>query len=435
MENILASEQAVKAASVNGTDIYRVDAEKFKTTSINFFFIGPLSSSNATMNALLPAVLRRGNAKFNTLKSISLQHEKLYGTSFDCGVTKKGELHVIQFYTEFLSPMYVPGQEDMFSKAFELFSDIIFDPYLENGCFKKEYVDQEKEKLRMLIEGRVNDKMQYCVERCLEEVCKDEPYGIYDYGSVDDLDRINAEDLTKHYHKVIETYQLQVYLAGSVDDKQIDTVKRKLGEIKRGEPVEIVSGFRLDRPKEVRYVTETMDVTQGKLCLGFRTNIAPGSSEYRALMVYNGVLGGGINSKLFQNVREKASLAYYAYSRLEKFKGLMVISSGIELKNREKALEIILKQLEDIRNGIITEQELEGTVKNMVTGVQSLSDNQMSIVDFYLSQKLSGSDDTFEDIINSITSVTIADIVKAASNVVLDTVYFLTAPDNNPNNK
>jgi predicted Zn-dependent peptidase len=430
MGNLLASERAIKAASVNGTDIYRVDAGKFKTTSINFFFIGPLNASTATMNALLPAVLRRGSEKFNTLKDISLQLEKLYGTSFDCGVTKKGEMHIIQFYTEFLSPMYVPGQDDMFSKAFELLSDVIFDPYFENGCFKKEYVDQEKEKLLMLIEGRVNDKMQYSVERCLEEVCKDEPYGIYDYGSVDDLDKITAEDLTKHYFNVLETYQLQVYLAGNIDDKQIDTVAGKLADIKRGKTIEINSGFRFDDPKEVRYVNETMDVTQGKLCLGFRTNISPDSSEYGALMVYNGVLGGGVNSKLFQNVREKASLAYFAYSRLEKFKGLMVISSGIEFRNRDKAQEIILKQLEDIKNGNITEQELEYTVKHMITGVQSLSDSQMNIVDFYLSQKLSGSDNTFEDIINRIKTVTIADIVNAASKVVLDTVYFLTAPDN-----
>lgn len=429
MENVLIAEQALKIASFNGIDIYKISTGKFKTSSINFFFQDNLTRENVTKNALLPAVMRRGCAAYPTFKDIAMQLEKLYGASFDCGVTKKGDRHIIQFYTEFLSQQFIPDGTDSFTAAFDLLFNIITRPAFENGRFKEDYLAQEKDKLRMLIESRVNDKMQYSVERCLEEVCKNEPYGIYDYGFVEDLEAISSEELANHYMEVLQTYPLQVYLAGSISDKQVEAVVERLSKMVRRDFKPLCCGFSKMQSAEVRHVTETMSITQGKLCLGFRTNIAPDSKDFQTLMVYNGILGGGIHSKLFRNVREKASLAYYAYSRLEKFKGLMVISSGIEFKNKDKALEIILKQLDEIKNGAITEQELEATVKNMETGIKSLGDSQMNIVDFYLSQMVSGTNDNFNDVIEKVKSVTPDEVVRIASHITLDIVYFLTAPD------
>lgn len=428
MENVFIVEQAIKLASFNGTDVYRISTDKFKTSSINFFFQDNLTRESATKNALLPAVMRRGCEEYATFKEIAMQLEKLYGASFDCGVTKKGERHIIQFYTEFLSQQYIPDGTDSFTAAFDLLYNIITKPVFENGYFKEDYLTQEKDKLRMLIEGRVNDKMQYSVDRCLEEVCNNEPFGIYDYGFVEDLQAISSEELTKHYREVLETYPLQVYLAGNISDKQADIVIERLSKMKRSVLKPLQKGFSKVQNIEPRHITETMNITQGKLCLGFRTNVAPDSNEFQALMVYNGILGGGIHSKLFQNVREKASLAYYSYSRLEKFKGLMVISSGIELKNKGKALEIILKQLDEIKNGVISEQEIEATMKTMETGIKSLGDSQMNIVDFYLSQTVSGTSDNFNDIIDKVKRVTADGIIRVASQITLDTVYFLTAP-------
>ena len=429
MENSLITEQALKIASFNGIDIYRISTDKFKTSSINFFFQDNLTRETVTKNALLPAVMRRGCKAYPTFKEIAMQLEKLYGASFDCGVTKKGERHIIQFYTEFLSQKYIPDGTDSFTAAFDLICSIITNPAIDHGSFRQDFLDQEKDKLKMLIESRVNDKMQYSVERCLEEVCKDEPYGIYDYGFIDDLKTISAEELADHYRKVVETYPLQVYLAGDINDAQAKLVEDRLRKWKRGEIKELQNGFAKKQNAGSRYVSETMNITQGKLCLGFRTNIAPDSKNYQTLMVYNGILGGGIHSKLFQNVREKASLAYYAFSRLEKFKGLMVISSGIEFKNKDQAMEIILKQLDEIKNGNISEQELEATLKTMKTGINSLRDSQMNIVDFYLSQTVSGTNDNFDAVIEKLSKVSINDVIRVASDVFLDTVYFLTAQE------
>jgi len=430
MDNALIAEKILKIASFKGIDVYRIDTDKFKTSSINIFFQDNLTRDSVTKNALLPAVMRRGSEAYPTSRDISLQLEKLYGASFDCGVTKKGERHIIQFYTEFLSQQYIPDGTDSFTAAFEMLYNIITRPAFEGGHFKEDYLLQEKEVLRMLIKSRVNDKMQYSVERCLEEVCKNEPYGIYDYGYVEDLEAITQEKLANHYHEVLETYPIQVYLAGSISDKQAEMVTEHLSNIPRKDVKALRNGYSKKQIADAKHVTETMNITQGKLCLGFRTNVAPESKDYQALMVYNGILGGGIHSKLFQNVREKASLAYYSYSRLDKFKGLMVISSGIELKNRDKALEIILKQLEEIKNGVISAQELEATLKTMETGIKSLGDSQMNIVDFYLSQTVAGTDNDFNDVIEKIKKITPDEVMRIASGISLDTIYFLTAPEN-----
>jgi len=170
-----------------------------------------------------------------------------------------------------------------------------------------------------------------------------------------------------------------------------------------------------------------MSVSQGKLSLGFRTGTAPNDNDYYSLLVYNGILGGGIHSKLFQNVREKASLAYYAFSRLEKFKGLMVISSGIEIQNRKMAEDIIMDQLKEIENGNITDYEYSSTLKAIETGIKSLKDSQLHIVDFYLSQVVGGTEDTLDGIIGKIKKVTRQDVIDISKRIKLDTVYFLTA--------
>ena len=429
MEQVAIAEKAIKIASFNGIDIYRINVDKFKTSSINFFFQDNLTRESVTKNALLPAVMRRGSEAHPTSRDISMQLEMLYGASFDCGVTKKGERHIIQFYTEFLSQEYIPDATDSFTAAFDLLYNIVTKPAFENGRFKNDYLSQEKDKLRMLIESRVNDKMQYSVERCLEEVCSSEPYGIYDYGYTKDLDAITLDDITGHYHEVIGTYPLQVYLTGSISDRHVEIVTERLSSLVRKNLKSLANGFSIRRSIKPKQVNETMNITQGKLCLGFRTNIGPDSGSFPALMAYNGILGGGIHSKLFQNVREKASLAYYSFSRLEKFKGLMVVSSGIEFKNKEKALAIILEQLEEIKSGVISEHEIEATMKSMETGMKSLGDSQMNIVDFYLSQSVGGTNDNFDDVIKKLKSVTREEITGVAAGIELDTVYFLAAPE------
>jgi predicted Zn-dependent peptidase len=427
--NRLNEEKAYKVASFNGIDVFWIRTDKFKTCSINIFFLDNLTNENAALNALVPAVMRRGCARYPTFRDISMRLEELYGASFDCGVSKKGEVHIIQFYMEFLADKYAESGAGQFDNGLGLLNEIINAPLLKDDAFSKEYVDLEKDNLKNLILNRVNDKMQYSLERCFEEMCKNEPFGIYEYGRTSDLDAITPETLYGHYRSMMRTFPMKVYITGEVEESSIMKLVAKLSSLDRGEVKKMTSPEIFKKETSPSEVTERMNISQGKLTLGFRTNIPSGSPDYYALMVYSSILGGGVHSKLFQNVREKASLAYYAFSRLEKFKGLMIISSGIEFANKDKAKEIILKQLDDMKNGKITDEEFEATMKSIETGLKSLRDSQMPIVDFNLGQEVAGTDDSFDNIIEKVCKVGRDDVIRVAGNIKLDTVYFLTSEE------
>ncbi len=427
MRNMLPNEQVKNIYSMNGIEIYNIRAAKFKTNTINIFFHDSLSRENAAKNALIPAVLRRGSEAYPTFGDIALYMESLYGASFDCGVAKKGERQIIQFYMDFVSDSYAGEGQRLFEKAFEFLEGLITKPALQNGVFNGEYVRQEKENLKRLIESRVNDKMQYGVERCLEEMCREEPFGIYEYGNVSDLDSIDEKNLYEHYGRFLKSLPVSIYITGDMDAEYIKKVTSKFTAIKRQNVKKINPPVISVNRREQKNITEKMDVNQGKLSLGFRTNICASGPDYHSLMVYNGILGGGLHSKLFQNVREKAGLAYYAFSRLEKFKGLMVISSGIEISNRDKAEEIILKQLEEVKKGNVSEYEYQSSVKSLETAIKSLGDSQLGIVDFYLGQSVAGTNDTFDTMLEKIKNVSVQDAIAVSQNIAPDTVYFLTS--------
>lgn len=428
MTNTTLSDTKVQeVVSFNGIKIYQIKTAKFKTNSVNIFFHDILSRENASKNALLPAVLRRGSVKFPTIQDISLYLEELYGATFDCGVTKKGENQIVQFYLDFISDKYANGEADLTEKAFDLLFEIITNPVTENGVFKKEYVQQESKNLKELIESRVNDKVQYGVDKCLEVMCENEPFGIFEYGTFEDIDAINENNLFEHYKDFLETLPIYVFISGDINEEKTGYIIDKLKKINRRD-IRNIQTTDVDRHvSKIKEVTEEMNVNQAKLSIGFRTNIKPNSENYYKLMLYNSILGGGIHSKLFQNVREKNGMAYYVFSRLEKFKGLMVISSGIEISNRDKAYDVIVKQLEDMKNGNISDYEFESSIKSIETGIKSLKDSQLQIVDFNLSQMIAGTKDSPDDIIEKVKKVTRQDVMDIAKYIEMDTVYFLTS--------
>lgn len=426
--NALISEEVVsKIDSFNGINIYKIRTEKFKTNSINIFFHDNLTREHVTLNSLLPAVLRRGCERFKTFQDIAQYLEDLYGASFDCGVSKKGERQIIQYYIEYISDEYTGENTNLFEDTFEFLYEIITNPVLEDGYFKKDYLEQEKENLKQLIEGRVNDKVSYAVEKCIEEMCSKEPFGIFENGFVSDLASIDSRKLYEHYKYFLETLPIDIYITGNVDNDKINKMVKKFSLIKRREIKKLDSTSNIKEVKEVRNFEEKMSVNQAKLSLGFRTGIMPRDKEYYTLFVCNTILGGGMHSKLFQNVREKASLAYYAFSRLDKFKGLMLISSGIEIGNKEKALKIILEQLDEIKKGNISDYEFDSTIKTIETGIKSIKDSQLQMVDFYLSQSILNSTDSLNDVIEKVKKVKREDIVIISQNIKLDSIYFLTS--------
>jgi predicted Zn-dependent peptidase len=397
--------------------------EKFKTNMIGIFFNTKLDEENVTVNALIPAVLRRGCIRYKTMKSIATKLESLYGARFDCGVAKKGDKQILKFYGEAINNKYLEDSgEDIFYSLVSLIRQIIFDPLIINGRFKEEYIKQEKNKLKNIIESRKNDKVQYALERCYELMCDKEPFGLCEYGIIEDIDNIGSEELSKAYKKMLNDFEVDIIVSGDMTDEDFEKITKMFNfnsrntEEPAGEDIEI---------REVKNFEEVFDVNQGKLSLGYRTNIRPSSKEYFEMLGFNGVLGGGVHSKLFQNVREKNSLAYYVFSRYDKFNGIVGISCGIEAQNYEKALKTILEQVDEMKKGNISAEEYNTTIKTIENSLNSMKDEQLQLLDFYHGQQLIGSDLTIEEVITEIKKVTVEDIVRVASRVTLDTIYFM----------
>ncbi len=429
MKTAAQEEKLIRVSSQKGVNVYYIETDKFKTNTINVFFHDELSRERATLNALLPAVLRRGTEKLPTQQDIALFLEEQYGAVFDCYVDKKGERQIMLFHMAYIADKYTGRDTKLFDNVFGLLFDIITAPALRNGCFREDYTAQEKENLRRLIEGRINEKDRYAIERCYEEMCSNEPFGIYEYGCVEDIEKITPDILYRHYAKFLEELPVDVFLSGSFTDEEINRVVQKFGEMKRGFWKNIDAGGIYRRPDVIKEVTEKLDVNQSKLSLGFRTNTAPSDIDYHALMVYNSILGGGIHSKLFRNVREKEGLAYYVFSMLESFKGLMLVTCGIDGKNKNRTIDLVKAQMDEIKNGVISDHEINSSKMYLENVIRSMRDNQFQTVSFYLNQVIAGTNDDFDDLIGKVNAVTKQEVSELGNKIFLDTIYFLTTKD------
>ncbi len=399
--------------------------KKFKTFTVSVNIHRPLNKEDATKNALLANVLRRGCNAYPTSQEIAQYLENLYGTVMSCGINKKGEAQILYFNFEAVDDQYIPEEANLLEEILGFAKSIIFDPVVEDRGFKATYVEQEKLKLKDMIESLINNKTSYAVERCYQEMCKDEPFGVYELGNIQDIDSINEKNLYQYYSQNILSSPIDIFVAGAMDKKNVFDIVSTLFDIDFEQQLTYPTTEIVTEVMNQKNIEEALEVNQGKLSLGFRTKIAPKDEAYYALLVCNGILGGGPHAKLFNNVREKMSLAYYVFSRLEKFKGLMIISSGIEIQNYQKALDEILAQVKAVKKGEISDIEYEATINSLVNGIESLKDNAMHIIDFNLSQLVSGTDYTLDDIIQKVMAVKKEDVIKVAQNIELDTIYFL----------
>lgn len=411
-----------------GVTIHKIETNKFKTNLFAIFLTTKLNRENVTKNALLTAVLRRGTQKLPTQEEISKNLENMYGASFDCGVEKTGDNQVIKFYLESINNEFLPTQENLSKECLEILMDIVFNPYLENGNFKQEYVDGEKENLKQIIEGKIDNKTRYAFDRCIEEMYKNEPYGLYKYGYIEDLNKIDSKNLYEYYLEFIKNVKIDIFVSGELDDKIVDEIKdniiiKNLNERNAQYNINKENEIK-QKVNEPKVITESMQIAQGKLILGLDVLENKKESKY-ATSVYNVILGGSANSKMFQNVREKASLAYTAGSNYLRQKDNIFIKCGIDIPNYEKALNIIKEQLEQMKNGDFTDEDIQNAKTIISASVESIPESQDSEITYYFSQELSDEFISIEDYVSKINDVNKQQIVDIANKIQINTIYFL----------
>ena len=414
-----------------GIKLHCIDTNKFKTNLMAVFITLPLNREKITYDTVIPAVLKRGTKNLTSQEEISKKLEDMYGASFDCGIEKIGDNHVIKFYLESLNDNFTPenSKENILKDSIDLLLDIILNPLTENNQFKDEYVEAEKNNIKLLIESKIDNKDQYALNRCIEEMYKGKPYGLYKYGYTEDLDKINSKNLYQYYTELINTSKIDIFISGELNTKDIVEIVRNnenIKKIKERKPNYIVNNEQTENKEEIqeKEIEEKKDVAQGKLVIGLDVELNDYNSKF-PVSLYNVILGESATSKLFQNVREKASLAYTARSNYVRQKNNIYIRCGIEIENYEKALKIIKEQLEEMQDGKFTEEDLENSKKYMISGIQSAQDEQDSEITYYIGQELSGMLTTFEEYMKKINEVKLEDVKNVANKIKINTIYFL----------
>ncbi len=411
----------------DGVKLHFINTDKFKTDLMAVFLITDLNRENVTKNALIPAVLRRGTNNVKTMKAIAMKLENMYGSVFDASSDKIGDRQVIQFYINSLNNNYALDSMDIQTDAATLLCDIILNPKLVDGIFDSEYVESEKDTLRELIESKINDKGAYALDCCIEKMCQNEPFGLYKFGYTEDLESINAGNLYMQYKEVLKTAEIHIYVSGELASDKLENIfKERFGKIERDfKETKLQTFLPVIEKNDFSHLDESLDVTQGKIVMGYRVCDIDLKEDLAKATLLSTVLGGTPSSKLFQNVREKASLAYTIRSSYFKHKGILMISAGIEIDKYDEAFSLILKQVEDIKNGDVTQEELADAKSYLINNYKSFYDDQSTIINFDMGQTLLENDDSIEELIKKINDVEISDIVEIANKLRCDTTYFL----------
>jgi predicted Zn-dependent peptidase len=405
--------------------------DRFKTITLHATYVQELEEATATRSALVPFVLRRGTARWPTFSAMQATLDDLYGATFRADVGKIGDKQLISFHLELPDGRFLPGHPDTLAAGLEFLKVVTAEPHLVAGRFPADVVDQEREILRRQMQALINDKGQYAATRLVETLANGRRFGLRRYGRLKDLDAVTPEGLTDWWRELLAERALWVFVVGAVDPKATAAVIRQSWKPRRPPPLTPLPRF--EPAHHDHLVVEEQDIQQGKLNLGYATHRRLDDPDFPALMMYAGVLGGFPHSKLFVNVREKASLAYYSYARVDGALGMMVIGSGIEFRDFRPALDIIRDQVARMAAGDIDEQEMAFTLEAFLNDLRSEEDSPGALISRQLERQMLGGGLFGQELMESLGRVTVEDVVRVAAPVELDTIYFLTrkgeAPD------
>lgn len=411
----------------DGVDLYSVKTDRFKTGKVLVTIALPLEGDIAA-NAILPYILRRSCRKYPDFTSLNGRLDYLCGAALGAAVSKLGEAQLIRLSISAIDDRFALENESIADKAVELLFDLIFDPKLVGGTFPEDDLAIEK---RLMLERRMSeldDKRLYAFTRCHELMCENEPFGKNRFGETADIESLTPARVFAAWRKLLEMSVIRVVIAGSGDVSQIGTMlKDKFLSINR-RPCSISTQFirSADTPK---YFSEEQPVKQGKLVMGYRCGMSCKDDYDTAMTVMSDIFGGGTYSKLFSNVREKMSLCYYCSSRLDRDKGIMTVQSGIETENEEKAKKAISEQLDAMKRGDFLKETFNASLLSLNEMLRGYEDSPDDICTWYSLQLLSDTTKTPQQRAEEFNAVTVDEVIEAARNITLDTVFMLVGTE------
>ena len=420
---------------MSGVTLTHIRSDKFKTACLSVNLLTQLKRETASMNALLPLVLRRGTALYGDMEAISRRLDELYGAAIEPVIRRIGEIQCVGFIASVPEEDFLPAGSGTLRGVCELLGQLLLTPKTRGGLLLPDYVDSEREKLLEMIRARLNDKLGWAVSRCIEEMCCCEDFAVGRLGGESECEAIHYQKLSKHYKSLLQSCPIEIFYCGRADKKQLAAYLRDaLMTLPRGEiDYEIGTDVRMNAMEdEPRCVEETLDVTQGKLVMGFRLGESMEEPDVAALSVFNTAFGGGTSSKLFNNVRERLQLCYYAGSLVDTHKGLLLVSSGISFDKFEAARDEILAQLAAMARGEITDEELESARRGVASDLRAMTDSPGELEGFYLAQALDGLDYGPLELAELAEEVTREQVAAIAADAECDMIYFLRGDENAP---
>ena len=399
--------------------------KRFKTAVLSLQFQRPLCREEAALNALLSSVLLRGTAKNPDMRSITARLDGLYGAAVNPLMRRIGDRQTIGLFLSCLEDRFALPGDRVLSPCLDMVQEILLEPKLVDGIFDPEFVESEKKNLIADIEAELNDKRAYAASRMLRSMCAGDSFALSLRGEKADVEAITARSLFDHYRRVLTTSPVELFFVGSAEAEEVARELMPLARALAAAPMELPPQTPLKCTAEKREFSETMDINQGKLSMGFTTPITNQHPDFAAMQVFNALYGAGMTSKLFLNVREKLSLCYYAGSGYYGSKGIVTVSSGIDECNYETAKQEILRQLALTAAGEITEAELSAAKQGIISGLRSVPDAPGALENFYGTAYIAGMGYDLPGYIGAVCAVTAGDVARCAASVELHTVFFL----------
>lgn len=413
-----------KDIQLNGCRLHITNTEKFKTTYVSIKFKNRLTKDTTTIRSLLSMVLLGGTQKLPSMKELAIYLEEMYGANLTTHISTKGSAQIIHLTTTFINEAYLPNNEALFEKQLGLMKDILFHPLYDHGVFTSNVVEMKKRELKERLAALKDDKYTYALDQTLDAMGKGQYLGISGVGYEQDIDGISAKDLSFALEKMLKEDTIEIYAVGHFTDENIQALQEAFPFKKRKESFEASIVFQKEH-QDVQQIQEVQKITQAKFNMGFAANVDFLSAKHEAMTIFNGIFGAFSHSRLFKNVREKHSLCYYIASQFDAFNGLLMVSCGIESKKAPEVKQLVLKELEDIQNGHITDEELAVTKMMFKNSLQKSQDDPGNIVLLAYNRDIVLKEETIEDYLNKLMSVTKEEVIEVAKNIQLDTTFLL----------
>lgn len=397
---------------------------RFKQGCLSVQLLRPMDAAEAAMNALVPTVLLRGTKEHPDLRSVTMALDDLYGAAVSPLVRRVGDYQTTGLYCSFMDSRFALPGDKVLEPMIEFLGELLLDSPTENGAFLPDFVESEKKNLISSIESDLNDKQTYAMGKLLKTMCREDSFGLPRLGEKEQVAAIQPDALYRHWQRILRESRICIFYVGSEEPERVAQLLRPLFDLpgRNPQPLAPQTDFHSCPGSDV---TETMDVTQGKLCLGFTTPITNRRQEFAAMQLLNTVFGGGMTSKLFMNVREKQSLCYSVGSGYYGAKGILTVSAGIDFDKRETVQAEVLRQLDECRRGNITADELTAAKEAIISSLRSTHDSPGAIESYYSTAALSGMNMTPAQYMQAVEAVTAEDVVAAAKTVELHSTYFL----------